>query len=238
MTTSTTNDYEQRLSNFYSVLNQTLHSHREATRRLDRFLSTGFNVFTQVIRPDEDRLSEIIADLLNPSGSHGQQRRFLDAFLQIIERPELKDKKLLKVDSQVQTDRNTENPRGKIDILVKFENFGLGIENKLWAVEQPMQLKRYLDHLKNEFGANGFRLVFITPYGHKPNSIEFNERESLMNEKKLICVSYNHDMLKWVEECCHRCESDKFRWFLRDFMNYMIDKFPTYDVEVNDVESS
>ena len=60
----------------------------------------------------EDFLSAIIADLLNPSGSHGQQHKFLNAFLQIIKRPDLKDKKLPKVGPQVWTDHNCENPYG------------------------------------------------------------------------------------------------------------------------------
>lgn len=220
----TTSDYKQRVSGFYSVLNQTLHSHREVTRRLDRFLSTDFNAF-KWIEPDEDRLSDIIADLLNPSGSHGQQRRFLNAFLQIIKRPDLKDKKLPKVGREVWTDHNSENPYRRIDIVVEFENeaFGLGIENKYGAGELPGQIQDYVDHLENNYGANGFCLVFLTPEGVQPTSIKDPLKEELMSEnnKKLICISYNPDILKWLEECCRLCESDKFRWFLRDFMDYI-----------------
>ena len=238
MTTNNPTGDEQRfrehLSNFYQVLSQTLHSHREATKRLNRFLSTDFNVFVKVIQPDEDCLSDIIKDLLDPDGSHGQDRIFLDAFLQVMERPELKDKNLMKVDTQVQTDHNSENPLGKIDILVELENIGLGIENKPWAVEQEHQIQRYCDHLRNKYGDHRFYLVFITPDGHEPKSIECALRENLINERQLICISYSHDMLKWVRECCQLCESDKFRWFLRDFMDYIMDNFPTYDMEVND----
>ena len=231
MTAMTTSDYQQRLANFYSVLKAKLQLYRDAKQHLDRFLSTDFNVFKWIepeknllpdqIRRFEDRRSAIIADLLNPDGSHGQQRKFLDAFLQVIKRPDLKAKKLLQVDTQVQTDHNRESPRGQMDILVEFEHFGLAIENKLKRDEEPRQLQRYHDHLKNKYGKDQFCLVFLTPEGDKPTSIEDPLKEELMNERKLICISYNRDMLKWLEECCRLCESDKFRWFLRDFMDHL-----------------
>jgi hypothetical protein len=42
------NSYQQRLVIFSSILNQKLRSYREAKRRLDRFLSTGFNLSVEV----------------------------------------------------------------------------------------------------------------------------------------------------------------------------------------------
>ena len=190
----------------------------QAKQHLDRFLSTDFNVFKgtfEWIKRKEDFLSAIIADLLNPSGSHGQQHKFLNAFLQIIKRPDLKDKKLPKVGPQVQT------ALGTPDILVAFENFGLVIENKYGAVEQPKQLQRYHEYLNGEYGTDGFCLVYLTPEGDEPTSIEDHLKEELMSDNKLICMSYRHGMLKWIEECCRLCESDRFRWFLRDFMDHM-----------------
>lgn len=211
------NDYRQRLINFYSVFEEKLKSYRDAKQHLDRFLSTDFNVFNWIfewIKRKEDFLSDIIADLLDPFGSHGQDSKFLDAFLEIIKGPDLKDKKYPKVATQVPT------PLGKFDILVEFEKFGIVIENKLEAAEQPRQLQRYLDYLKKEYGDQGFCLIYLTPNKQKPISIE-EDIEKLLREKKLICISYGRDMLKWVEECCQLCESDKFRWFLRDFMDYI-----------------
>lgn len=213
----TTSDDKQHLLNFYSVLEERLKSYREAKQRLDRFLSTDFNVFKwffEWTKWKEDFLSDIIADMLNPAGSHGQDRIFLDAFLEIIKWPDLKDKKYPKVATQVPT------RLGKFDILVEFEKFGIVIENKLEAAEQPRQLQRYLDYLKEEYGDQGFCLIYLTPNKRNPISIE-EDTKKLLREKKLICISYSRDMLKWVEECCQLCESDKFRWFLRDFMDYI-----------------
>ena len=228
------NSDDTNRENFYSVLKKKLEVYRDSKQHLDRFLSTDFNVFKWIepenkdllpdqIRRFENRRSAIIADLLNPSGSHGQDRKFLDAFLDVIKRPDLKDKKRPKVDRESPTYRSSENPRGQIDILVEFENFGLGIENKLDADEQKKQLQGYYEHLKEEYGDQGFCLVFITPDGRKPNSIEPNLREELMNKEKsqLVCVSYSTGILEWLKNCCQLCESDKFRWFLRDFIDHI-----------------
>ena len=57
------------------------YDYRDKKRHLDRFLPTNFNVFKQWIEPDEKNLSAIIANLLNPAGSHGQQRNFSTPFL-------------------------------------------------------------------------------------------------------------------------------------------------------------
>ena len=216
---------------FYSVLKAKLKPYRDAKQHLDRFLSTDFNVFKWIepeknLLPDQIRRFEIlrsafIADLLRDKGSHGQQRKFLDAFLQVIGQPDLKDEMLQEVGREVWIGRNSESSRGFMDILVKFNDFGLAIENKLSHIEQPDQLQRYYEFLNEKYGTNGFCLVYLTPDGRKPESIEGSLREELMNERKLICISYNRDMLKWLEECCRLCESDKFRWFLRDFMDHL-----------------
>lgn len=218
-------EYQRRLSGFYSVLNQALHSHREATRQQDLSLSTKFNVF-KVIRPNENRLSDIIADLLDPDGSHGQQRKFLDAFLEIIERPDLKEKGLKRVGREVLTTHNKKNPYRRIDIVVDSKNsaFGLGMENKKTDDgDLQGQLEAYYHHLKNTYGEDSFCLLYLTPKGGDPDetSISSNLREELQKKRKLICISYSHDIREWIEECCRLCESDKFLWFLRDFKGYM-----------------
>ena len=244
MTANNPNGDEQRLRqhliNFYSVLEEKLKSYRDTKKHLDRFLSTDFNVFEWIklnkkFESNENRLSEIIlskiiASLLNPSGSHGQDRKFLDAFLHLDEirrhiKPNDLDSLLKQRPLSVTCESYTvyiENSRRRIDILVDFENFGLGIENKLWAVDQEKQVQDYSNHLKKRYKGK-FCLLYLTPERGDPDesSILSNCREELKQNGKLICISYRHDILKWIEECCRLCESDRFRWFLRDFKDYI-----------------
>lgn len=216
---------DERYQNFYSVLKKKLEVYKDSKRHLDRFLSTDFNVFT-LFNPNENLLSEIIADLLNPSGSHGQRHRFLDTFLrQVIKETNLLDSLLEKQPRSVTCESHTvyiENSQRRIDILVDFENFGLGIENKPEADDQEQQLKDYSDDLKKRYKGK-FCLLYLTWKGDNPKekSIACNLREELKRDRKLICISYRRDILKWIEECCRLCESDRFRWFLRDFVDYI-----------------
>ncbi|MCY4614658.1 MAG: PD-(D/E)XK nuclease family protein [Nitrospira sp.] len=216
-------DYEQSLRNFYSVLKEKLKSYREVKRHLDRSLSTDFNIFTW-IKPDEKRLSNVIANLLNPTCSHGQQHVFLDAFLRRIGKDDLCDKQ----PRQVATEYHIENPEGYIDVLVDFGAFAIAIENKPWAKEGNKQLLRYSDYLSKEYN-DQFCLIYLTLSGDKPESIDRDKRERLMKQGKLLCVSYHSHIMEWLRECCQLCESNKFREFLRDFMNYI----PTMEGEMS-----
>lgn len=187
-------------------------------RYMDRFLSTDFNIFKRIfkrIKRKEDALSDIIADMLDPAGSHGQQRMFLDAFLRQIDRCNL-------LNRHVEPICEYSCGQGKIDILVDFGDFGIAIENKLWADDQDKQLERYPDALKEKYN-NQFCLIYLTPDGREPSekSIEPEARNTLIKDGHLLLVSYCDDMLNWLRECHQRCESDKFRWFLRDFMDYI-----------------
>ena len=223
-------DDQQRRSNFYSVLQEKLQHYRDAKQHLDRFLSTDFNVFKWIepknkdllpdqIRRFEKRRSAIIADLLKPSGSHGQKRKFLDAFLRQIEKDDLCDKQL----REVATEYRIEKPEGYIDVLVDFRTFVIAIENKPWADDGDAQLSNYLAYLKNTY-KDRFCLIYLTQKDRlqpPSKSIEEDECSKFIQNRKLLLRSYNPDILEWLKECCRLCESDKFRWFLRDFMDHI-----------------
>lgn len=228
------NSYQRRLLSFYSILSQKLRNYREARGHLDRFLSTGFNVFS-LIKPDENRLSDIIADLLNPDGSHGQQRAFLDSFLGLIEQRELLGRRPIAVRREVATGY-IESSQRRIDVLVEFRGFGLGIENKPWAGDQLEQLNDYHSYLTKRYGTC-FCLVYITPDGRPPTSMSMTDQliKDLKRSHRLCLVSYGSHITRWLQACCQLSSSDKFRWFLRDFEEYIVDQFPVSPImEAND----
>ncbi len=230
-------NYKQRLERFSSSLSEKLQIYREEKRRWDRFLSTDFNVVSEFIIINqkyfrrEDRLSDIIACLLDANGSHGQQGKFLDAFLRCLFEPdrvaELSGKQPL-VKREDPTYYNDENQRRRIDITIDFKDdskdVGIGIENKPWAGEGDGQLAAYYSHLKCKY--ESAYLIFITPDGRKPKTIcKFDD---LIKKGELYLLSYRSDILEWLEECWQLCESDRFRWFLHDFKDYIRD--PSHDL--------
>jgi len=230
---SEVNSYQQRLVAFSSILSQKLRSHREARQYLDQFLSSRFNVF-RLIRPDENSLSDIIKDLLDPAGSHGQQRTFLDSFLRLVDQSDLVHKQPHALVREDATNYIVRSQR-LIDVTVDFGDFGLVIENKPWAGDQPNQLRDYHTHLTAKYGPN-FCLVYITPDGRRPTSASMEKHltEALLGSNQLRLVSYRSDIAQWLQECCQLVYSDKFRWFLRDFSDYVVERFPVPPMEVND----
>lgn len=238
-------DYKQRLEIFSLNLRQKLRSYREEKRR-DPFFSTDFNVVSEFVRPNENRLSNIIACLLDANGSHGQGDKFLNAFLKRLfeenqpnRLPELSGKQ-----PKVKREDPTlygENPKRRIDITIDFKgfgkSFGIGIENKPWAKEGDGQLAAYYNHLKGKYKDEEFCLIFITRDGRHPDTIEDNPKD-LIDEGKLYCLSYRSDILEWIEECWQLCENHKFRWFLCDFREYIRAEFLPYRImEKNNDES-
>ena len=70
-------------SEFFSNLSHRIASARRVELELDRRLARRFNVL-DYLRTDELGLSRIIADLLNPSATHGQGTLFLEWFFSVL----------------------------------------------------------------------------------------------------------------------------------------------------------
>ena len=60
-------------------------------------------------------------------------------------------------------------PYGQIDLLLEQPRFGLAIENKINAAEQPEQLEIYCKYLADKFGDNAL-LIYLTRDGKKGSS--------------------------------------------------------------------
>src|SRR3954447_12663738 len=75
--------FRTRLGAFTSALRSRRESARAEKRERDLHLAEDFNVF-DFLRPDENCLSDIVAWLLDPRGSHGQGGAFLEHFLTVL----------------------------------------------------------------------------------------------------------------------------------------------------------
>ena len=171
--------------------------------KIDAARRTGqgefFNIFNIIgLRREEVRLhSALIAELLNPRGSHGAGHRFLQAFLKCVGIPEGY------IDfthcSQNITERSigktTETEGGRIDIIIEDGNHAIIIENKIYAIDQKNQLLRYHNYGIKHF-PNGFILMYLTLDGHDANSY------SLGNKRiDYLTTSYEHEIREWLDKC-------------------------------------
>lgn len=157
-----------------------------------------FNVFEMLgVAHYEVTHSKIIAGFLNPQGSHGQGNLFLRLFLQTIE-----TEGKINIDTtnaKVYTEYDTGD--GRIDILIE-DNIGHGIviENKVYAGDQPEQLKRYNNFAKEKYGEGNYMIYYLTLYGHEASgdSVIDPETGECVNYN---CISYSKDIINWLQYC-------------------------------------
>ena len=163
----------------------------------------NFNLFSILsIERYELKHSALIANLLDPKGSHGCGDAFLRAFFETA----LKGT-AYPFESSTPLDSRTEHytgpiagdTGGRIDILVKSSHYGLIIENKIYAGDQDKQLIRYDNYGKEIFGADGYLLVYLTLYGYDASKESTATKSA--EEVGYLRLSYAEDILRWLEQC-------------------------------------
>ena len=163
----------------------------------------NYNLFSILnIERYELKHSALIANLLDPKGSHGCGDAFLRAFFEIA----LKERAypfegctLPDSDTEYYTGPIAGDTGGRIDILVKSSRYGLIIENKIYAGDQDKQLTRYDNYGKKTFGADGYRLVYLTLYGYDASKESTATKSA--EEVGYLRLSYAEDILRWLEQC-------------------------------------
>lgn len=207
---------------FLEGLSVFLRHSRRVSETLNRQVAVGFNV-VDYIRPDENRLSDILSSLLNPMGKHGQGGTFLDAFLRMAGwQGEACDPGETRVAREVAT-THIHNRLRRIDVEVSFAGrAGLGIENKPWAEDQRDQVKAYCEHLQRKYSGS-YLLVYLTGTGRGPSevSIPTVDLDALTDQGKVKILHICPDLCCWLAECEAACCADRVRWFLRDLRQYL-----------------
>lgn len=175
----------------------------------------NFNVFKILgLTTNEVRThSAFLAELLNPKGSHGCKEAFLKLFVeklqdlikeqtegsierdnQILERIKnfmCSDKCKTYVEYHINETNEDKTVGGRIDILLRDQNNSeIIIENKIYAGEQENQLIRYYNHNQKA------PIIYLTLLGVKPTSAK-----GLKEYEEFICISYENDILNWLNEC-------------------------------------
>ncbi|MFC6861216.1 PDDEXK-like family protein [Zunongwangia atlantica] len=160
----------------------------------------NFNLFTLLdIEYRENKThSAIIAELLDPNGSHNLGDVFLKLFLDELN---IEDSffDLSSVTKHIEynlghTDLHNKTG-GRLDILLKDQfNSTICIENKIYAVDQESQIERYCN-----FQTTGSNKVFyLNLYGDSPSSSSFGEKEE---DEDFYVISYKKNIISWLSKC-------------------------------------
>jgi len=167
---------------------------------------------------NENMSSDILADFLNPKGSHGQGVLFLEAFLEkflfngFTAYPEKAE-----VRCEAQTYNIAASAR-RIDILITFPDAILAIENKIGAGEQAKQVENYLQHIEIEckYSSKNFYLLYLTPSGGEPS-------EWSLSKGGIVNFEGDYSAIKWetvldvLEMSSFKAPPEKLRVFIKDF---------------------
>lgn len=162
----------------------------------------NYNLFS-ILRIEDSELkhSALIANLLAPKGSHGCGDAFLRAFFEIALKGTTYPFESSSPDSCTEhyTGPIAGDTGGRIDILVKSSQYGLIIENKIYAGDQDKQLIRYDNYGKKDLKADRYLLVYLTLFGNEAS--EGSTAKGSAKEVDYLCLSYAEDILRWLEQC-------------------------------------
>jgi hypothetical protein len=216
------------LSDYYRTVATRIERFQKVRKKADLYEATRFSAFDYIDR-DENRLSDVIHDLLDPSGRHGQGTLFLYLFLEAIGVAPESVHPPFRVKREDCTLYCASFQR-RIDITLELGDFGVGIENKPWASEGQEQLKDYCLHLRQKY-AQRFMLVYLSGDGSRPTSINRTDLAALQAAKQFKSLAFPTGLHRWLERCSHGCKADKVRWFLSDFAEYVKKGFELIDAD-------
>jgi hypothetical protein len=154
--------------------------------------SGGFNIF-RICGVDhyENKHSKIIAEFLNPAGSHGLKSELLKQFVELL--GEILIVKNFNIESaRVSTEYSMAN--GRIDILIEDGYHALIIENKIYAQDQGEQLARYDEFACKQYGKGNYQILYLTLFGNDASKQSTKD----VDYKN---ISYKETIIGWLEKC-------------------------------------
>jgi len=165
----------------------------DKNEEISKLKQENFNLFSLLRNEsDEEKLhSTFICELLNPNGSHLLGDLFLKEFIDY-----------LKLDfdftntNKIEVKKEKVFENGRIDIFIKNSSDQIiVIENKIYAVDQNKQLKRYHEFINK---SKMHKLFYLTLWG---NEAQDSSKETLKLDEDYFCLSYKDDILTWLNNC-------------------------------------
>lgn len=203
---------DRELSCFKSLIK---HAKLVVSKNNEILEATGgkFNIFrVSGVAHYETIHSSVIAEFLNPHGSHGMHEKFLDAFLM-----EISDKPcIIPACCTVRTESVFDE--GRIDIVIEDDKNGcIFIENKIYAADGHQQLVRYSEILKTKSRS---QLYYLTLNGD--DAEDYSAMKNNDERVEYTRLSYRAHVLNWLARCIQiASEYPLVRETLRQYRNHL-----------------
>lgn len=186
----------------FRELQEVLNQNKQEILQKRKELTPNFNLI-ELLSPKELQLSKIIAEFLNPDGTHEQGSLFLDIFLdQFFTKRKFPTKNI-----SVKTE-HAKNVNGQIDIFIDFNNeFGIAIENKPFAEDQDEQIIRYVEYLENNY-SDQYLMIYLSESGQVPSEKSLPQKDRERIGSKFSIISYQY-LRNWLISCADKTKDRK-----------------------------
>lgn len=192
----------------------------------DKTEASRFNLFSILKINWKEALvhTPFLAELLNPQGTHSQGDLFYKEFIRTVLPNQKKFEDINTKYLYVKDEEGIKN--GFIDIYIHHKNkanpFIIIIENKILAGDQENQLRRYYEFLKERPGINSdnMRILYLLPIEGLPSelSIERKLREELEQKGVFITISYQNEIINWLNHCIELVKAPKVHSSLTQYL--------------------
>ena len=176
----------------------------------------------------EERILIILFDILKNQNSYPNQgNKFLKSFFDDVLKAtdySLEELEIAKIDIG----------KYNFDLFIETDRQIIPIEFKINAIDQDKQCYRYLQTVRDINKNVPARLYYLTKDKHKPSDNSLNDEKILENDLKnidneegVICISYQDEILTWLEHCSQdlKNNNETYLYTQLEFLKDMIKKF-------------
>ena len=212
------------------------------TEEKESFQRSGeyFNLFEITgIKTDEVKMCRMLAEIINPSGTHFLGFVFLKSFVHKVLQIQMEDTELEK--TSVYTEYRTDLDR-RIDIVISTPYRFIPIEVKIYASDQKAQCSDYYNFAKKLGRKFESKVYYLTLHGNLPRKegtqrlTEILQNGEVVGYEEIVPISFETDIYDWLDLCLHdNALSDKPMILanLKQFKNILKELCGNMDAELS-----
>lgn len=177
------NKYDLLLQDIQTIINEQEYKIRKSGGKFNLLEAANIN-------NKEVKMCRILAELLNPSGTHYSGCLFLKSFILDVLNISMTDDELLS--ANVSAEYVIDESR-RIDIVIQTTVRFIPIEVKIYAADQPKQCSDYYYFAQRQNKKYPCKVYYLTLDGHLPQDAE-------EVQDKVVPISFRNDICVWLDK--------------------------------------